>query len=132
MAEAIRFLSVEDVLQIHRDTIAHEGGSAGLRDMGLLESAVQMPRQKFGGEYLHHGLASMAAAYLFHIASNHPFVDGNKRAGAMSALVFLDVNGARKLPPAKGMERVTLAVASGKMEKRALIEWMEKALGLRK
>src|SRR5436305_14520652 len=94
----LRFLSVEDVLQIQDDTIGIEGGLRGVRDMGLLESAVLMPQQQFGGVYLHEGLGAMAAAYLFHIASNHPFLDGNKRAAAMSALIFLDVNGVADLP----------------------------------
>ena len=70
---AIRFLSVEDVLAIHQNTIVKEGGLAGLRDAGLLESAVLMPQQQFGGEYLHRDLPSMASAYLFHIAQNHAF-----------------------------------------------------------
>jgi death-on-curing protein len=124
MATPIRFLSVDDVLAIHEDTISKEGGSASLRDAGLLESAVLTPRQKFGGEYLHPDLAAMAGAYLFHIASNHAFVDGNKRAAAMAALVFLDVNGCTKLPPPKDLERVTLSVAAGQMPKESLTKWM--------
>jgi death-on-curing protein len=124
MAQSIRFLSVDDVLAIHEDTIANEGGSAGLRDPGLLDSAVLMPQQQFGGAYLHDDLAAMAAAYLFHIASNHPFIDGNKRAAAMSALVFLDVNGVRRLPASGEMTEVTLKVASGQMAKSELIDWM--------
>ena len=88
MPTEIRFLSVDDVLAIHEDTMEHEGGLAGVRDPGLLESAVLMPQQQFGGQYLHAGLGAMAAAYLFHIAQNHPFNDGNKRAAAMAALVF--------------------------------------------
>jgi len=124
MAGPLRFLSVDDVLAIHEDTIANEGGSAGLRDPGLLESAVLMPQQQFDGAYLHDGVAAMAAAYLFHIASNHAFIDGNKRTGALAALVFLDVNGRKKLPAADVLEHVTLAVASGAMTKEALTEWM--------
>jgi death-on-curing protein len=68
MAEEIRFLSVDDVLAIQEDTIRHEGGLGGLRDPGLLESAVTMPREGIGGEYLHPDLAAMAAAYLYHLA----------------------------------------------------------------
>jgi len=124
MAGPLRFLSVDDVLAMHEDTITNEGGSAGLRDRGLLESAVLMPQQQFGGAYLHDGVAAMAAAYLFHIAANHAFIDGNKRTGALAALVFLDVNGCKKLPAADDLEHVTLAVASGTMTKEALTEWM--------
>ena len=124
MATGNLFLSVDDVLAIHEDTTAREGGSAGLRDPGLLDSAVLMPQQQFGGTYLHENLAAMAAAYLFHIASNHPFIDGNKRAAAMSSLVFLDVNGVRTQPSPPEMTDVTLRVASGQMSKTELTDWM--------
>lgn len=127
--DQVRFLSVDDVLAIHDDTIRHEGGQGGLRDAGLLESAVLMPQQQFGGEYLHPGLPEMAAAYLFHIAQNHAFYDGNKRTAALAALVFLDVNGVDALPPPDELERITLAVAAGETSKGALTEWMRDQLG---
>ena len=129
MRREIRFLSDDDVLFIHEDTIKHEGGKAGLRDPGLLESAVMMPQQQIGGAYLHPTLAAMAAAYLFHIAQNHSFHDGNKRAATMAAVVFLDVNGARKLPPQKGLEKITMSVADGETSKAELTEWMEGCVG---
>lgn len=129
MAEELRFLSVDDVLAIHEDTILHEGGKAGLRDPGLLDSAVMMPQQQFGGTYLHPTLAAMAAAYLYHIAQNHAFHDGNKRTAAMAALVFLDVNAAKKLPAPKGLEKMTLCVATGGTTKEELTEWMVKQVG---
>lgn len=119
----IVFLSVENVLQIHEDTISIEGGLRGIRDLGLLESAVAMPRQQFGGDYLHEGVAAMAAAYLFHIASNHPFVDGNKRAAALAALVFLDINRIDPLPDPDELETATLDVARGAFDKAALTRW---------
>ena len=122
--EAIRFLSVNDVLAIHADTMRHEGGLRGVRDISLLESAVMMPQQQFGGQYLHEGMAAMAAAYLFHIAQNHPFHDGNKRAAVMSALVFLDANGIDRLPGTDELEATTLAVASGEMGKNELTSWL--------
>lgn len=123
---AIRFLSVDDVLAIHDDTIAHEGGLAGIRDPGLLESAVLMPQQQFGGEYLHAGLAAMAAAYLFHIAQNHAFHDGNKRTAALAALIFLEVNGVESLPPPDPLEEMTLNVAASRSGKEELTEWMRR------
>ena len=130
---SIRFLSVDDVLAIHEDTIAHEGGLAGIRDPGLLESAVLMPQQQFGGEYLHDGLPAMAAAYLFHIAQNHAFQDGNKRTAALAALVFLEVNKVDSLPPPDALEKMTLDVAASRRGKEELTEWMgqqvEPALG---
>ena len=118
-------LSVDDVLAIHEDTLALEGSGAGLRDSGLIESAVMMPRQQFGGRYLHEGLAAQAAAYLFHIAANHAFLDGNKRTGAMAALIFLELNGVTTLPPPQELQIVTLSVATGNMSKDELIKWMQ-------
>jgi len=87
------FLSFAEVLEIHRDQIERYGGKTGIRDLGLLQSALAMPAAGFGGRYLHGDLFEMAAAYLFHIVRNHPFVDGNKRTGAVAALVFLSLNG---------------------------------------
>lgn len=125
MSHDVHFLSVEDVLAIHANTIGVEGGSPGLRDAGLLESAVLMPQQQFGGDYLHRGLATMAAAYLFHIAQNHSFYDGNKRTAVLAALVFLDVNGVDALPEPDELEQATLAVAAGEMSKEELVDWMK-------
>ena len=87
------FLNVDDVLDLHAAQLELYGGGAGLRDRGLLESAVAQPQTSIGGAFVHDGLFAMAAAYLFHIVSNHPFVDGNKRTGLLAALVFLDLNG---------------------------------------
>ena len=128
MTDDLQFLSVDDVLAIHDDTIRHEGGLSGVRDFGLLISAVMMPQQQFGGEYLHDGAPTMAAAYLFHLCQNHPFHDGNKRAAAMSALVFLDANSITQLPEPEDIERTTLAVAASEMGKDELTTWMKAAL----
>lgn len=130
--EDIIFLSVDDVLLIHTDTIDNDGGSHGVRDHGLLDAAVAMPRQQFGGEYLHEDLPAMAAAYMFHIAQNHPFVDGNKRAAVLSALVFLNMNGVRELPDPKELESITLQVAASELGKDALIKWIRKNVGKKK
>ena len=86
------FLELHEVLEIHRDQIERYGGSEGLRDLGLLQSALAMPRSGFGDHYFHSDLFEMAATYLFHIVSNHPFLDGNKRTGAMAAFTFLKLN----------------------------------------
>lgn len=88
--EGVTFLTVDEVLELHLEQIELFGGSAGARDLNLLESAVAQPSQQFGGEYLHEDVPAMAAAYLFHIVSNHPFIDGNKRTGTDAAIVFLD------------------------------------------
>lgn len=126
------FLSVEDVLFLHADTIGIDGGSPGVRDHGLLDAAVAMPRQQFDGEYLHKEIAAMGAAYLFHIAQNHPFVDGNKRTAVLAALVFLRVNGVEILPAPQPLEVVTRQVAAGKLSKDALTQWLRAQIGRRK
>lgn len=127
--EHIIFLSVDDVLLLHTDTIDVDGGSHGVRDHGLLDAAVAMPRQQFGGNYLHEDLTAMAAAYLFHLAQNHPFVDGNKRAAVMAALTFLHVNGSEQLPAPQALEITTLQVAAGELSKDALTQWMRAQIG---
>jgi death-on-curing protein len=123
----IRFLSVENVLSIHADTIAEEGGKAGVRDVGLLESAVAMPQATYEGAYLHPGLAAMAAAYLFHLCQNHAFIDGNKRAAAFSSVLFLALNGVPDdaLPLESELEHVTMTVARGDMTKAEVTVWMQ-------
>lgn len=87
------FLTYEQVVAINLDQVQRFGGLAGLRDEGLLLSALAMPSTGFGDEYAHEDLFAMAAAYLFHIVKNHPFIDGNKRVGAVSARFFLMLNG---------------------------------------
>jgi len=114
------FLSLAEVLEIHRDQIERYGGKAGIRDLGLLQSALAMPAAGFGGRYLHGDLFEMAAAYLFHIVRNHPFVDGNKRTGAVAALVFLSLNGMEIEAGEDIFEQTVRAVAEGKMDKSAI------------
>lgn len=111
------FLRVDDVLQIHQDQIERYGGSPDLRDPGLLTSAVDTPRAMFDGKYLHSDLFDMAAAYLFHIVLNHPFVDGNKRTGTAAALVFLDLNGIEMEIDDGALVDLVLAVAQGQIAK---------------
>lgn len=97
----IDFLHLDDVVAIHLDQIERYGGEAGIRDAGLLESAVAQARATFGGEFLHADLFQMAAAYLFHIAKNHPFVDGNKRTGAARRRRLTGGAGGDSLPVAR-------------------------------
>jgi death-on-curing protein len=89
------FLTLDEVLGIHADQIRVYGGAGGLRDLRLLRSAIAMPEMTFDDEYLHPSVFEMAAAYLFHLTRNHPFIDGNKRAALACALVFLGLNGQR-------------------------------------
>lgn len=86
------FLTVEQVVDFHTDIINEFGGAHGIRDMGLLISAIEMPKAAMFGEFLHLSIYDKAAAYLYHIICNHAFVDGNKRSGLVTALTFLEVN----------------------------------------
>ena len=119
----IRFLSVDDVNRLHDLTISRHGGSPGIRDSALLDAAVSMPMQSFGGQYLHEGIAAMAAAYLYHVCQAHAYVDGNKRTAVLASLVFLTANDAGPLPSPVELERVTMAVARGETSKGELVEW---------
>ncbi|MBL9030139.1 MAG: type II toxin-antitoxin system death-on-curing family toxin [Phycisphaerae bacterium] len=121
---APEFLRVDDVLQIHQDQIERYGGSPDLRDPGLLTSAVDTPRAMFDGKYLHGDLFEMAAAYLFHIVQNHPFVDGNKRTGIAAALVFLDLNGIDMAIDDDTLADHVLAVAQGREDKTAVAAFL--------
>ena len=88
----IQFLTVSDIIEIHEYQIENFGGATGVRDVNLLKSAIGLPESSFGGVFRHPTISEMAAAYLYHLVENHPFVDGNKRVGAMAALIFLDIN----------------------------------------
>jgi death on curing protein len=127
MADLV-FLSIEDVMRIQERVLRRDGGLAGVRDLGLLSAAVMMPQQGFGGAYLHEDLAAMAAAYLYHISKNHPFLDGNKRAALAAALTFLIANGVTSLPTENDAAETTLAVAAGQMSKDELTLWFRRAI----
>lgn len=94
--------------------------------MGLLESALAMPEAGVGDQYFHADLFEMAAAYLYHIVRNHPFVDGNKRAGTMAAFTFLKLNGVILDAPQLDFEKIVLAVAKGKADKSAIAAFFRK------
>ena len=112
-----KFLTTRQVLRLHARQIARYGGSAGVRDIELLESALAQPQQSFGGQYVHDDLAAMATAYVYHIVKNHPFVDGNKRTGAYAGLFFLEINGASLTPVPQELGDLVLAVAEGNATK---------------
>jgi death-on-curing protein len=111
------FLALDEVLAIHADQIRLYGGAAGIRDLPLLSSGIAMPETTFDGEYLHGNAFEMAAAYLFHIARNHPFIDGNKRTALMCALVFLGLNGQRLDADADSLYALVDGVAAGGVDK---------------
>lgn len=121
----MRFLTVEEVLEIHAVMILNYGGTEGIRDMGLLLSAVEMPKAMIFGEYLHPSVFDKAAAYLFHLCCNHPFLDGNKRTSAASALTFLDMNACNLQCNEKGFEELVVSVARGETDKKAISRYFE-------
>lgn len=126
---SIVFLDVADGLEIHGLQIERFGGSPGLRDAGLLQSAVAQPQATFGDDYLHRDLSEMAA-YLFHLVGNHPFVDGNKRVGLASALVCLDLNGIVVCMHTEELYKLTMRVARGALEKREVVEGLREIVGV--
>ncbi len=123
---AMVFLSVSDIVKVHERVIVEFGGDTGLRDRGLLESAAAMPQAMFSGQYLHGNLAEMAAAYHFHLCSNHPFIDGNKRVAVAVAELFLLLNGWELQATDKEIEAITLELASGRVSKEQVIEFYSK------
>lgn len=117
------YLTRDDVLIIHADMILRYGGVFGVRDEGLLASALAMPAAGFGEQLLHPDAPAMAAAYLFHLVTNHPFIDGNKRVGAMAAYVFLDLNGFDLSATEDAFEIQVWRVARGESSKEQLTEF---------
>jgi death-on-curing protein len=120
------FLTLGEVIEIHRDQIERYGGDPGIRDLVLLQSALAVPAAGFGGSYLHADLCEMAAAYLFHINQNHPFIDGNKRTGAVASVVFLSLNDIEMEAVEEDFERIVLGVAEGKIDKAYVAEFFRK------
>jgi death-on-curing protein len=125
------FLTLEEVLEIHDDQIERYGGREGIRDIELLRSALAMPSAGAGGQYFHHDIFEMAAAYLFHIVKNHPFLDGNKRVGAAAALVFLEMNGVELKLSNSELVGIVMTVARGESAKSALAEFFRKRAEVR-
>ncbi len=110
-------LDLETVLEIHAEVIGQFGGSEGVRDLALLESAIAAPQASFGGESVYADLTEIAAAYLFFICRNHPFIDGNKRTALSSCIVFLRLNGVEPSPDNPAWEDLTLAVAASGLDR---------------
>ncbi len=113
----IRFLDIDEIIHLHDLQLSRFGGLAGIRDIGLLESAAAMPQAGFGGEFVHEDLFAMAAAYLFHLVKNHPFSDGNKRVGFHAAYVFLLLNGVILDLPEDDAYDLVIATAEGRATK---------------
>lgn len=120
------FPTLAEIVEIHRDQLERYGGRPGILDLGLLQSAAAMPEAGIRGRYFHAFPWEMAAAYLFHIVQNHPFVDGNKRVGTAAALVFLGLNGIEVDVPSDDLVRLVLDAATGRADKAAIALFLEK------
>ncbi len=120
-----RYLTVPQILFLHARLIEETGGSQGLRDLGLLESAAARPQARFSGEELYPGLFTKAAALMTSLVNNHPFLDGNKRTGISAASLFLFQNGFRLATAQTEMERFTIRVASSTVEIAEIVAWFQ-------
>lgn len=123
------FIGLDEVIEIHNDQIKRYGGRAGIRDLDLLKSAIATPAASFGGNYLHTNIYEMASAYLFHIVRNHPFIDGNKRTGAVASVVFLMMNGVELHADEETFEEMTLSVAEGNIDKTGITKFFRDNAG---
>jgi death on curing protein len=117
----VLFLSLDETIHMHEAQIEVFGGSYGLRDRGLLEAAINMPMASFGGQFLHSDIFEMAAAYMYHIIKNHPFIDGNKRTGTVVALTFLVVNGVKTSFSQEELFGLVVGIANSSLSKEYLI-----------
>ena len=120
----MRFLTLDEVLVLHRMLIARSGGSDGLRDPKVLDSAVAQPRMTFGGEDLYPTLIEKAAALGFSLVKNHAFIDGNKRIGHAAMETFLALNGFEIAASVDEQERVILDLAAGLLTREVFTEWL--------
>ncbi len=121
-----RWLRLNEVLVLHGMHLASFGGRAGVRDLGLLESALARPRQLFSYARKPPALARLAASYAFGIVRNHPFVDGNKRTGLIAAFTFLDLNGMQVTASEQEGYQVFMALAAGNLSEAELARWLER------
>lgn len=126
----MKFLSVEEVIEIHDDAVSRYGGLHGIRDMGLLVSAIEMPKATMFGEDLHSSVYDKASAYLFHIVCNHPFIDGNKRTGSASTLVFLEENKIQVEFSIDDFEELVCGTAQGLVNKAQISHFFSKQISL--
>jgi len=124
----IRFVEIAEALRIHARQIDRFGGDPGVRDRGLLESALATPRASFGGRFVHEDLVVMAGAYLYHLCKNHPFVDGNKRVALAVTLYFLARNDKPLEAEGQSLQDIVIAVASGKVGKDEITAYLREQL----
>jgi death on curing protein len=127
----MRYLTQDEVLELHQAIIRQSGGSSGLRDLGLLQSAVAQPRMTFAGADLYPTIEEKAAALGFSLIGNHPFVDGNKRVGHAAMETFLVLNGCEIKASVEEAEQLTLQVAAGEASRDDLATWLRSHVVLR-
>ena len=125
MSSTFKYLSEEQVLFLHRAVIKAAGGHSGVRDRGLLSSALVRPAASFAGQDLYVSLSAKAAALMHSLVSNHAFIDGNKRVAVAAAELFLQVNGCRLSAGDQALEEVTMAAAEGSIGVEELSIWIE-------
>jgi death on curing protein len=121
----VHFITEEVVLTVHADLLQRYGGAPGLRDAGLLDSALAQPKITVAGKYAHKSMFDKAAAYGFHICKNHPFVDGNKRVAFVLMDMFLQKNGWDVASTEEGAYQMMMDLASGKLTKSQLSKWLK-------
>lgn len=119
------FVPKADVLDIHQRQVEKFGGLDSIRDEGLLDSALAQPQVTFFGELLHPSISTQAAAYLYHLAKNHPFLDGNKRTAFATTIAFLGINGYELNMSEEAAYNMVLQVAQGEMSKEELTSLLE-------
>ena len=119
------FLTLEMVIGIHATIILKKGGLSGIRDVGLLISAVEMPKAKIGGLFLHYSIYDKAAAYLYHITCNDAFLDGNKRTALVSTLVFLEMNKVNVDINQSLLEALMVKTAQGRIKKSQISAFLK-------
>ena len=120
----MRHLSISEILELHERLIASSGGATGIRDLGALESAINQPYASFGGKDFYPDLTAKAAALCFSLVMNHPFVDGNKRAGHAAMETFLLLNGFEINAGADEQEKIMLNLAAGRLDRNAFVSWL--------
>lgn len=124
----MRYLTLAEILRLHRWIIERSGGSDGIRDKQALDSAIAQPRMTFGGEDLYPTLQQKAAALLLSLVLNHPFVDGNKRIGQTACETFLLLNGFEIVATVDEQEQLILDLAAGKVDRPSLEAWLTEHL----
>jgi death on curing protein len=121
----MRYLTLSEILYLHRRLLATTGGADGVRDLKIIEAAIAAPKATFGGEDLYPGVLPKAATLCFSLVQGHGFIDGNKRVGHAAMEVFLMLNGYALEASVDEQERVVLALASGNLTRERLLEWLE-------